>query len=167
MKKATPFSESEPVATPKDVLTEVLRSGAQRMLAAALEAEVESYLAEHADLRDESGKRLVVRNGRCAERTIQTGLGDVQVKRPRVNDRRVGADGRRFQFTSSILPPYLRRTKSVEELIPGLYLKGISTGDFSEALAALLGQEAPGLSASTVVRLKTVSYTHLTLPTRS
>ena len=156
MKKATPFIESQPVAPPKDALTEVLRSGAQRMLAAALEAEVESYLAQHADARDEAGHRLVVRNGRCPERTIQTGLGSVEVRRPRIDDRRVDKDGRRIQFTSSILPPYLRRTKSLDELIPWLYLKGISTGDFSEALSALLGTDAPGLSASTVVRLKQV-----------
>ena len=156
MKKATPFVETEPVANPKDVLTEVLRSGAQRMLAAALEAEVESYLAPHVDARDESGRRLVVRNGHCPERSIQTGLGSLEVRRPRVNDRRVDQDGRRMQFTSSILPPYLRRTKSVEELIPWLYLKGISSGDFSEALGALLGKDAPGLSASTVVRLKQI-----------
>jgi len=156
MKQATPFIETEPVAAPKDVLTEVLRSGAQRMLAAALEAEVESYLAEHADARDPAGRKSVVRNGRCPERTIQTGLGDVAVRRPRVNDRRVDDDGRRIQFTSQILPPYLRRTKSVEELIPWLYLKGVSTGDFSEALAALVGKDAPGLAASTVVRLKKI-----------
>jgi len=156
MKKATPFNGSEPVAAVKDVLTEVLRSGAQRMLAAALETEVESYLAQHRDARDDAGRKLVVRNGRCPERTIQTGLGDIDVRRPRVNDRRVDEDGRRIHFTSSILPPYLRRTKSVEELIPWLYLKGVSTGDFSEALAALLGQDAPGLSASTVVRLKQI-----------
>ena len=156
MKKATPFIETEPVAAPKDVLAEVLRNGAQRMLSAALEAEVESYLAQHAEARDDAGRKLVVRNGRCPERTIQTGLGDVAVRRPRVNDRRIDDDGHRIQFTSSILPPYLRRTKSVEELIPWLYLKGVSTGDFSEALAALLGQDAPGLSASTVVRLKQI-----------
>jgi len=156
MKKATHFTESGPVETSKDILTEVLRNGAQRMLAAALEAEVESYLARHEGSRDDSGRRLVVRNGHCPERTIQTGLGDVEVRRPRVNDRRVGPDGRRIRFTSSILPPYLRRTKSVEELIPWLYLKGVSTGDFSEALAALLGKDAPGLSSSTVVRLKQI-----------
>jgi len=156
MKKATPFIETEPVAASKDVLAEVLRNGAQRMLTAALEAEVESYLAQHAKARDDAGRKLVVRNGRCPERTIQTGLGDVAVRRPRVNDRRFDDDGRRIQFTSSILPPYLRRTKSVEELIPWLYLKGVSTGDFSEALAALLGKDAPGLSASTVVRLKQI-----------
>jgi transposase-like protein len=138
------------------VLTEVLRNGAQRMLAAALEAEVESYLAQHADARDEAGHRLVVRNGRCPERAIQTGLGPIEVRRPRVHDRRVDEDGVGIQFTSKILPPYLRRTKSIEELIPWLYLKGVSTGDFSEALAALLGKDAPGLSSSTVVRLKQV-----------
>ena len=156
MKKATPFIEAEPVATPQDMLTEILRSGAQRLLAAALEAEVESYLSQHADARDEAGHRLVVRNGHAPERSIQTGLGNVEVRRPRVDDRRVDTDGNRIRFTSSILPPYLRRTKAVEELIPWLYLKGVSTGDFSEALAALLGKDAPGLSASTVVRLKQI-----------
>lgn len=156
MKKATPSVETEPVPTAKDVLTEILRSGAQRMLAAALEAEVASYLSEHESARDESGHRLVVRNGHCPERTIQTGLGSLEVRRPRVDDRRVGEDGRRIQFTSKILPPYLRRTKAIEELIPWLYLKGVSSGDFSEALGALLGQDAPGLSSTTVVRLKQI-----------
>jgi putative transposase len=156
MNKATPFIETEPAADAKDILSEVLRRGAQRMLAAALEAEVEAYLGEHENARDEFGRRLVVRNGHCPERTIQTGIGDVEIRRPRVDDRRVDDDGRRVQFTSSILPPYLRRTKSVEELIPWLYLKGVSSGDFSEALAALLGADAPGLSASTVVRLKKI-----------
>ncbi len=156
MNKATPFIETEPAADAKDILSEVLRRGARRMLAAALEAEVEAYLGEHENARDEFGRRLVVRNGHCPERTIQTGIGDVEIRRPRVDDRRVDDDGRRVQFTSSILPPYLRRTKSVEELIPWLYLKGVSSGDFSEALAALLGADAPGLSASTVVRLKKI-----------
>ena len=156
MKKATPFIETEPVASPKDALTEVLRSGAQRMLAAALEAEVALYVTQHADARDEDGHRLVVRNGHCSERTIQTGLGSIEVRRPRVHDRRVDEEGQRIRFTSSILPPYLRRTKSLDELIPWLYLKGISTGGFSEALAALLGTDAPGLSSSTVVRLKQI-----------
>ena len=156
MKKATPFTEAEPVATPRDVLSEVLRDGAQRMLAAALEAEVESYLADHGSARDETGHRLVVRNGHCPERPIQTGLGTIDVRRPRVNDLRVDEEGYRIRFSSKILPPYLRRTKSVEELIPWLYLKGISSGDFSEALSALLGRDAPGLSSSTVVRLKKI-----------
>ena len=99
-------------------------------------------------------RRLVVRNGHKPTRTIQTGIGDVEVRQPRVNDRRLDEDGNRIQFKSSILPPYPRRTKSIEELIPWLYLKGVSTGDFSEALAALLGPDAPVLSASTIVRLK-------------
>lgn len=156
MKKATPIIETEPAESSNDVLTDVLRSGAQRLLAVALEAEVDSYLAEHSRARDEAGRRLVVRNGRCPERKVQTGIGSIPVHRPRVNDRRIDQDGNRIQFTSKILPPYLRRTKSLEELIPWLYLKGVSTGDFSEALAALLGKDAPGLSSSTVVRLKQI-----------
>jgi len=152
-----PAGSADSVAgSPQDVLTEILRDGAQRLLATAVEAEVAGYIDQHADHVDEKGHRLVVRNGHHRERTIQTGLGSVVVKTPRVEDRRVDEQGQRFHFTSSILPPYLRRTKSIEELIPWLYLKGISTGDFSEALAALLGKDAPGLSASTVVRLKEV-----------
>jgi transposase-like protein len=126
------------------------------MLAQAVEMEVEDYLAKHADLRGADGKRLVVRNGHMPERTIQTGLGDIAVKAPRVNDRRRDADGNRIRLHSALLPAYLRRTKAIEELIPWLYLKGVSTGDFSEALASLLGKDAPGLSASTVTRLKSV-----------
>jgi len=138
------------------VLTGILREGAQRLLAQAVEAEVEAYIEAHKTLRDERGRRLVVRNGYKDERELQTGVGPVKVRQPRVNDRRIGEDGQRMRFTSSILPPYLRRTKSIEELIPWLYLKGVSTGDFSEALMALLGAGAPGLSAATVVRLKKV-----------
>jgi putative transposase len=137
-----------------DSLTPILRQGAQRLLAQAVEAEVADYIARHADLRDAAGHRLVVRNGHKDEREIQTGIGPIAVRQPRVNDKRLDENGQRVQFTSAILPPYLRKTRSIEELIPWLYLKGISTGDFSEALAALLGPEAPGLSASTVVRLK-------------
>ena len=136
----------------QDVLTEVLRQGAWRMLAQTVEAEVEAFVAAHEHIRDEAGRRLVVRNGYLPERTIQCGIGDIAVKAPRVRDR----SGSGIRFTSAILPPYLRRTKSIEELIPWLYLKGISTGDFSEALAALLGPDAPGLSATTVSRLKAV-----------
>lgn len=139
-----------------DALTWILREGAQKLLGGAIEAEVAAYLGAHQDLRDKQGRRLVVRNGHKSERELQTGVGPVRVRQPRVDDRRIDEHGRRFRFTSSILPPYLRRTKSIEELIPWLYLKGISTGDFSEALVALLGPEAPGLSASTVVRLKEV-----------
>jgi putative transposase len=135
-------------------LEDLLRQGARQMLLAAIETEVEDYLARHAHCRDAQGRRLVVRNGHAQERTILTGLGPLKVQSPRVEDRRVGQDGKKIRFTSAILPPYLRKTRSVEELIPWLYLKGISTGDFSEALAALLGPDCPGLSATTVVRLK-------------
>ena len=145
-----------PEASSQDVLTGILREGAQRLLAQAIESEVAAYVADHQDQRDAEGRRLVVRNGHKDGRELQTGLGQVKIRQPRINDRRVDDHGDRMRFTSSILPPYLRRTKSIEELIPWLYLKGVSTGDFSEALAALLGPEAPGLSASTVVRLKEV-----------
>ena len=131
------------------MLTEILRKGARQMLAAAIEDEVARYIAAHAEVRDSDGRRLVVRNGHTPERSILTGLGPIEVKRPRVDDRRTDAQGKRMQFTSKILPPYLRRTKSIDELVPWLYLKGISTGDFPEALQALLGPDADGLSAAT------------------
>lgn len=156
MSKSTLTHDSQQAPSSEDALTKVLQEGAQRLLAQALELEVEEYISRYAKLKDPQGHRLVVRNGHCAPREIQTGIGSVEVHRPRVNDRRVAKDGTRFRFTSKILPPYLRRTKSMEELIPWLYLKGISTGDFSEALSALLGPTAPGLSATTVVRLKRV-----------
>lgn len=140
----------------EDPLTEVLRTGARKLLAQAVEAEVETFLEGHGSLIDESGRRRVVRNGYLPERDIQTGIGAVSVRRPRVRDHGAVGDGPAVRFTSAILPPYLRRTKSLEDLLPWLYLKGISSGDFSEALAALLGANAPGLSASAVVRLKEV-----------
>lgn len=145
-----------PAPSTTDVLTDVLREGAQRLLAQAVEAEVGAYVDAHAEQFDADGHRLVVRNGHKPERQIQTGIGPVTVRQPRVDDRRVDQAGQRIRFTSRILPPYLRKTKAIEELIPWLYLKGISTGDFNEALAALVGPDAPGLSASTVVRLKEV-----------
>ena len=129
---------------------------ARQMLVKAVEAEVTAYIEAHQHEVDENGRRLVVRNGHARERTIVSGAGQLKNQAPRVDDRRTDERGQRFRFTSEILPPYLRRTKSVEELIPWLYLKGISTGDFSEALEALLGPDAPGLSAATVVRLKDV-----------
>jgi putative transposase len=143
-----------PVPEGKDVLGEVLRQGAQRLLAQAIEAEVASWIDSHSHLRDDAGHRQVVRNGSMPARTITTGVGPVEVKQPRVHDRRRAPESEKF--TSQILPPYLRKTKSLEELIPWLYLKGVSTGDFSEALAALVGVDAPGLSAATVTRLKGV-----------
>jgi putative transposase len=138
----------------RDALTEILRRGAQRMLAQTIEAEVTEWIAEHAHLKDEAGRRQVVRNGHLPPRELTTGIGAVKVQQPRVRDRRSPDEAE--PFSSKVLPPYLRKTKSVEELIPWLYLKGISTGDFSEALASLLGPQATGLSASTVVRLKAV-----------
>jgi transposase-like protein len=141
---------------PRSPLDETLREGARQMLLRAIGAEVADYVERHQQEVDQDGRRLVVRNGYARERSLVTGVGTLRVKAPRVEDRRVDEQGRKFHFTSQILPPYLRRTKSVEELIPWLYLKGISTGDFSEALAALLGPDAPGLSATTVVRLKQV-----------
>ena len=137
-------------------LDEVLRQGARQMLVKAVEAEVAAYIETHQHEVDEDGRRLVVRNGHARERTLVSGVGQLKIQAPRVDGRRVDERGQRFRFTSEILPPYLRRTKSVEELIPWLYLKGISTGDFSEALEAWLGPDAPGLSATTVVRLKEV-----------
>jgi putative transposase len=139
---------------PRDVLTDLLRQGAQEMLATAIESEVAEYVERHAALQDDQGRRLVVRNGRLPARQIQTGLGLVKVQQPRVNDRRINAKGERMRFSSAILPPYLRRTKSLDELIPWLYLRGISTGDFTEALQAVLGPQAKGLSATNIVRLK-------------
>src|SRR4051794_35178600 len=132
---------SGPMPATKDALTDILRRGARRLLAEAVEAEVAAWIESHAHLKDEAGRRQVVRNGHLPERAIQTGLGDLDVKQPRVHDRRPG--DRREHFTSAILPPYLRRTRSLEESIPSLYLKGGSTGDFSEALGAILGPDAP------------------------
>ena len=133
-----------------DPLLTVLREGARRMLTQAIEAEVEAFLAGRAELEDGQGRRRLVRNGYAPERTIQTGIGPVEVRRPKIRDR---GDGEPIRFTSEILPPYLRRTRNIEELLPWLYLKGISTGQFGEALTALLGAGAPGLSAATVRRL--------------
>jgi len=139
-----------------DPITDILRNGARKLLAEALEAEIESFLSQSADLRDDQGLMRVTRNGYLPERKIQTGIGPVPVRVPRVRDHRPEDELGRIRFNSSILPPYLRKTKSMEELIPWLYLKGISTGDFSEALAALVGKDAPGLSASTISRLKII-----------
>jgi putative transposase len=135
-----------------DPLLAVLRDGARRMLTRAIETEVAAFLAGHDDLVDDHGRRRLVRNGHAPERTIQTGIGPLEVRRPRVRDRGAG-DAPRIRFTSAILPAYLRRARNVEDLLPWLYLKGISTGQFEEALSALLGPDAPGLSATTIRRL--------------
>ena len=139
-----------------DPLTEVLRNGARALLAQAIEAEVADFLAKHIDLKTATGLRRVVRHGHLPEREVMTGIGPVGVRQPRVRDRGAVDDAGRIRFTPAILPRYARRSRSLEVLIPILYLKGISTGDFEEALAALLGRDAPGLSASTIARLKEV-----------
>ena len=138
-----------------DQLTEVLRNGARTLLAQAVEAEVAGFLAKHAECKTEDGRARIVRHGHLPEREVMTGIGPVPVKQPRVRDRGATVDDPgRIRFSPTILPPYMRRSKSIETLLPILYLKGISTGDFSEALAALLGKDAAGLSASAIGRLK-------------
>ena len=154
MQKVTVDRWIAPVPASRDALSEILRTGAQRLLTQAIEQEVAEWIESRSNLTSEAGHRQVVRNGRLPKRTILTGLGPLEVEQPRVLDRRPKDEAE--PFSSKVLPPYLRKTKSLEELIPWLYLKGISTGDFSEALAALVGPEAKGLSASTIVRLKSV-----------
>jgi transposase-like protein len=137
-----------------DPLTEIAREGARRMLASALEAEVEAFLSRHADERLPDGRQRVVRHGHGPERAIQTGIGALEVRRPKVRDRAAGADTTdRVRFTSAILPRWARRSRSLDALLPVLYLRGVSTGDFQEALAALLGPDAPNLSPGAVTRL--------------
>jgi putative transposase len=136
-----------------DSLTEILRNGAHALLAQAVELEVTDFIGRYADLKTAAGRQRLVRHGHLPKREIMTGIGPVAVRQPRVRDREP-SEGERIRFSSSILPPYVRRTKSLEVLIPILYLKGISTGDFEEALGALLGKDAGGLSASTIGRLK-------------
>jgi len=129
-----------------DPLQGVLQEGARKMLAAAIESEVAAFIKQHGGLETEEGKAAVVRNGYLPERTIQTGLGNIEVKVPKVRDR----SGSGIKFNSSLIPPYLKRTRSIEEFLPWLYLKGISTGDFTETLKHLLGADAPGLSFATI-----------------
>lgn len=144
----------ELVSTPEeqctDPLTELLRSGAKALISEAVELELEAMLANYRDLKLTNGRQVIVRNGYLPERTVQTGIGDVVVKVPKVRDRSESG----IKFNSTILPPYLKRSRSMEELIPWLYLKGISTGDFQDALVSLVGEQAKGLSANTVSRLK-------------
>jgi transposase-like protein len=154
MRESSNAIVSLPAASSHDVLTSILRDGAQRLLTQAIEAEVAEWIDSHQHIQDRNGHRQVVRNGHLPQRTIMTGVGAVEMQQPRVLDRRPAEQAE--PFSSKILPPYLRKTKSIEELIPWLYLKGLSTGDFSEALAALVGPQAKGLSASTITRLKEV-----------
>jgi putative transposase len=137
------------------VIDDILRDGARRALQAAIEREVDEYVERNKPHVDDQGHRLVVRNGHHPARKILSGNGPIEVRQPRVNDKRIDEQGNRFRFTSQILPPYLRKTRAMEELVPWLYLKGISTSDFPEALACL-GHDGSGLSPTTVVRLKEV-----------
>lgn len=134
-------------------LDELAREGARRMLVKALEAEVASYVEAHEQERDERGLALVVRNGKARARKVTLGVGTIEVRAPRVNDRRVDEQGGRQRFTSEILPPYMRRSPKVAEVLPILYLRGLSTGDFRPALEGLLGKDAAGLSATNITRL--------------
>lgn len=137
------------------LIDDILRDGARRALQSAIEREVDEYIERNQHHTDEDGRRLVVRNGHHPKRKIQSGNGAIEVHQPRVNDKRIDEQGNRIRFTSQILPPYLRKTKAIEELVPWLYLKGISTSDFPEALSCL-GHDGSGLSPTTIVRLKEV-----------
>ena len=140
----------ETTETFSDALSDLIRRGARQIIAQAVEAELQEFLGQYQDRRDEQGRQVVVRNGYLPERTITTGVGEVAIQVPKVRDR----SGSGVKFNSRLLPPYLKRANSVEELLPWLYLKGVSTGDFSEALSALLGPEAKGVSPATISRLK-------------
>ena len=134
-------------------LDDLAREGALRMIAAALEAEVEEYVASFVEERDEDGRRLVVRNGKARERKLTVGSGTLPIRAPRVNDKRIDEEGKRQKFSSKILPAYVRRSPKVTEVLPILYLHGLSTGDFGPALRDLLGEDASGLSPSSIARL--------------
>lgn len=144
------FKTPETSESFSDALSDLVRQGARQIIAQAVEAELHEFLVQYAGLRDESGRQGVVRNGYLPARTITTGVGEVEVQVPKVRDRTKSG----IKFNSLLLPPYLKRSRSMEEVLPWLYLKGISTGDFSEALSALLGPEAKGLSSATISRLK-------------
>ena len=150
MSKDTLIEVRNPEEGTRDELTDLLREGAKRLIAEAVDSELSSMLAQFTDYKDQSGRRFVVRNGYLPEREILTGIGPVSVQVPKVRER----SGEGIKFTSALLPPYLRRAQSVEEVLPWLYLKGISTGGMQEALEALLGQGAKGLSPATISRLK-------------
>ena len=152
MSKDTIATLPDPSGISPDPLADIIRGGARKLIEQAVEAELATLLAAFADHKLEDGRARLVRHGHLPEREILTGVGPVAVKVPRVRDRKPGEN--KITFTPSILPRYLRRAKSVEELLPWLYLKGVSSGDFSEALAALLGPDAKGLSAKTITRLK-------------
>ena len=150
MPKSNLHALSQPEQTQNDPLHELIRHGARDLIARAVETELESMLSQYADVTTPDGRQAVVRNGHLPRRTVQTGVGDVEVQVPKVRDR----SGSGIRFNSQLLPPYLKRAQSLEELIPWLYLRGVSSGDFQEALSALVGEQAKGLSGNTVSRLK-------------
>lgn len=150
MPKSTLQAVEQPPLDTADPLHDLIREGARQLITAAVDAELETMLKRYADHRDSQGRRAVVRNGYLPERTIQTGVGEVAIKVPKTRDR----GGAGIKFNSSLLPPYLKRAQSLDELIPWLYLRGVSTGDFQEALGTLVGDQAKGLSRNTVARLK-------------
>jgi len=134
----------------EDLLTAMLRQGAKDLISRAVQAELTEFLAQYQDVVDGEGRRSVVRNGHLPKRQIMTGIGPVDIEVPKTRDK----SGQGIHFRSEFLPPYIKRSKSLETVLPWLYLKGISTGDFSEALASLLGEDAKGISAGTISRLK-------------
>jgi len=151
MKKDNVISLENPEEN-TDLLTGLLRAGARKLITQAVQAELAEFLARHEEVTDDVGRKQVVRNGYLPQREIMTGIGPVDIQVPKTRDR----GGQGIHFRSGLLPPYIKRTISVETVLPWLYLKGISTGDFSEALAALLGKDAKGLSAGTISRLKQI-----------
>jgi putative transposase len=152
MKDNTIKSNLDTTLSVNDALTEILKRGAQTLLAQAVELEIEEFLKDYSDLKDSLGHSQIVRNGYLPERNLQTGLGDILIRVPRTRDRRTQG----IKFTSLLLPPYLKRTKNMQDVLPWLYLKGLSSGDFGEALSSLLGPQAKGLSTSSIVRLKEI-----------
>ena len=151
MSKSNLHALSQPEVATNDPLHDLIRQGARDLIARAVESELQGLLDQYADVSAPDGRQAVVRNGHLPKRTIQTGVGDVEVQVPKVRDR----SGSGIRFNSQLLPPYLKRARSLDELIPWLYLRGVSSGDFQEALSALVGEQAKGLSANTVSRLKT------------
>jgi transposase-like protein len=155
-KKSTSNEPKDAREVIQSVIERIAREGAQRLLQAALETEVEEHLARYEELQGEDGRRVVVGNGHAPQRTILTGVGPVEIRRPRVDERKAQGKERHEAFTSAILPRFLRRTPTLEGALAMLYLKGVSTNDFSRALAAILGEGAAGLSATTISRMKRV-----------
>ena len=158
MKKDNIISLEKPEESP-DLLTGLLRSGARELITQAVHAELTEFLARYEEVTDSLGRRQIVRNGYLPQREIMTGLGPVDIQVPKTRDK----GGQGLHFRSELLPPYIKRTKSVETVLPWLYLKGISTGDFTEALAALLGKDAKGLLQVQSVASSNAGLTNMTI----